>query len=74
MATTTDIEVGIMPIEPKKKPWVIMVTTGLNTRMGIRVHAEHMTLTFYELNGGDLKSVTKELPYAMWKEVVSWTQ
>ena len=65
------VEAGIMPINPKKKPWVVMIETGLSTRVGLRIRDNEMTVTFYEMVDGAITQTSRALSYDEWKNVVA---
>lgn len=65
------VEAGIMPINPKKKPWVVMIETGLSTRVGLRIRDNEMTVTFYEMADGAITQTSRALSYDEWKNVVA---
>lgn len=65
------VEASIMPINPKKKPWVVMIETGLSTRVGLRIRDNEMTVTFYEMVDGAITQTSRALSYDEWKNVVA---
>lgn len=59
-------EVSVVPINPKKTPCVVMVETGLSTRMGLRIMDGEMTMTFYEMIDGEITQISRVLSYPEW--------
>jgi len=65
------LDAGIMPINPKKKPWVVMIETGLLTRIGLRIMDGEMTMTFYEMVDGEMTQISRVLSYDEWKTLAT---
>lgn len=64
------VEAGVMPINPRKKPWVVMIETGLSKRIGLRIMDGEMTMTFYEMIDGEITQISRVLSYDDWKTVL----
>jgi len=60
--------VTIVPIDPKKSPCTVMVTTDLTKRMGIKLQEDTMIITFYEIIGSETTQISRVLSYADWEK------